>query len=289
MKRLVLVALAAMCAVRAFGLTEAEYDRLRESLKAPKLHPGITWAQLQQLHKQWLSKMYVVRGGKEWIQVRGWRPSTCELYELPAWREIPKAYEVEIHRVEPSGNWFARITKKDGPDSGKMGKVVPMKGMEGAAGDTKTLWLVERFSGERAKNEATGYTKTFDVWDVVSEETAASYRVPTAREVALAMRDKGKTFVVRMPVFVGPCPSCEGSGELVQEIEPSLTLSVKESEESGRGNFLRGPSLSQQLAEKRAKQPHSLKQPCPECDGSGKIYAEEFRTLIFKKRPARKK
>lgn len=282
MKRLMLAALAAVFAAGAFGLTDAERARLQASLRAPRLYPGITWEQLQRLHEEQLSKMYVVRDGKEgkdWIQIRDWSAVTCELKALPASQEIPKAYEVEIHRVEPTGDWFARVARKGKPNVGLMVKVVPPKGMAGEVGDVKMLWLVRR----RVPIDDAGAVSSTVVWAVIPEETAATYRVPTAREVALAMRDEGKTFVVKLPTATGPCPRCDGRGTLARP-EPRRSASARQEAGDGRDDFLTRPStpyLRAQQGAQRGGRAETIR--CPECDGRGAAYEEAFRTIFFKK------
>ena len=280
MRGAVLAVLAAFFATAACALDMEAYDRLRESLKAPKLHPGITWAQLRRLHEEQLSKMYVVRGGKEWIQVRGWSPMTCELRELPAYRTIPRVYEVEIHRLEPSGGWFARVARQGAPGSGTMGEVIPPKGMAGAVGDVKTLWLVQR----HGTVAGTGVPFTQAIWDVIPEETAAAYRVPTAREVALAMRDEGKTFVVRLPVSGSPCPRCGGRGVLARSAEAPRRATAGRDEGDGREDFLSRPSTPYLRAQSRTQGADRAETfRCPACAGRGSVYEEAFRTIFFKK------
>ena len=228
MKRLMLAALAAVFAAGAFGLTDAERARLQASLRAPRLYPGITWEQLQRLHEEQLSKMYVVRDGKEgkdWIQIRDWSAVTCELKALPASQEIPKAYEVEIHRVEPTGDWFARVARKGKPNVGLMVKVVPPKGMAGEVGDVKTLWLVRR----RVPIDDAGAVSSTVVWAVIPEETAA-----LGRRMAAALPD-GAVIAFTGGLGAGKTAFCRGLAEGLGCTDPvtSPTFAIV--------NYYRGP------------------------------------------------
>lgn len=121
-----------------------------------------------------------------------------------------------------------------------------------------------------------------------ADAEAASYHVPTAREVAIAMRDDGRTFVAKLPTARKICHACGGTGkapaEAAQAAGEAEGKAARQSREAnGRENFLYGPSLTEQLEAKRERQQRALPQPCPKCGGSGGFAVEEFRRLIFKK------
>lgn len=260
---------------------------LWESFKAPKLYPNITWQQLQKIHAEQISKMWIVRDGKEWIKVRDWKMYSPDgnafLRELPAWRGIPKEYAVEIHREMAQGSLLARLLLKNETNAKSfMGVLYPPKGMEGTlkVGDAATLWLGERTSGILQGKD---YYSAFDIYPA---KVAQTYRPPMAREVALAMKNEGKTFMVKLPTVAEDCSRCGGKGILQREEEPMVgggSASSVQRHGSGREGFLSIDSGAYQRAKERAARANQPRNFCPKCEGKGKIYEEEFRTLIFKK------
>lgn len=260
---------------------------LWESFKAPKLYTNITWTQLQKIHADQISKMWIVRDGKEWIKVREWRYDGIGKFyikELPAWRAIPKEYEVEIHKTGTQGRLFARIVLKGEKASrSRMGVLCPPKGMEEVLkiGDSKTLWLGQR--EEYGKYSETGQER-YPVFDIYPTAAAMTYRPPTAREVALAMKNEGKTFMVKLPTSETVCPKCAGS-RIIEPQNNSVQGAQTVTPENGKRSFLQNDSDAYRRAKERATQANLLPQrnACPKCGGTGKIYEEEFRTLIFKK------
>lgn len=269
----------------------AKGDSLDESFKAPKLYPNITWAQLQKIHAEQISKMWIVRDGKEWIKVRDWEWVSGSGYvpcALPALKTIPKQYEAEFHRELGQGRFLARVAHMEGERKvSNMVILYPPKGMEGMfnVAETKTLWLGQR-------NGETLGSKYYSAFDIYPTEAAKAYREPTAREVALAMKNEGKTFMVKLPTLAEPCPRCDGRGRLEPQ-EDALSdwgTPSQEKQAENEGGFLSTDSGAYRRAKERAarakewaaraNQPRNL---CPTCGGKGKVYKEEFRTLIFRK------
>lgn len=258
----------------------AKGDSLYESFEAPKLYPNITWAQLQKIHAEQISKMWIVRDGKEWIKVRDWEwgYKDASLQELPAWRGIPKEYDVEIHREMAQGSLLARLLPK-GEEGARsfMGVLYPPKGMEGTlkVGDSATLWLGQRRFGESGR----------PVFDIYPAAVAQTYRPPTAREVALAMKNEGKTFMVKLPTLAEPCPRCDGRGRLEpqEDVISGWGTPYQEKQAENEGGFLSTDSGAYRRAKERAARANQPRNLCPKCGGKGKVYKEEFRTLIFRK------
>lgn len=100
-----------------------------------------------------------------------------------------------------------------------MGRDVPSRGMEGTAqvGDARVLERERRISLLSAQSNVTGRKASLDIWDVIVEEGAATYHVPMTREVVIAMRDEGKSFVAWLLVAANPCLRCGGRGVLMKE------------------------------------------------------------------------
>lgn len=263
-------------------------NSLWESFEAPKLYPNITWAQLQKIHAEQISKMWIVRDGKEWIKVRDWKGDSFgdyDLRELPAWRAIPKEHEVEIHREGTQGRLLARVALKgEKSSSSRMGVLCPPKGMEGMfkVGDCRTLWLGQREGYGKYSESVRGVYPVFDIYPTAA---AITYRPPTAREVALAMKNEGKTFVAKLPTVEEVCPKCNGKGksESKEEATSSWATPSHEKQAENEGGFLSTDSVAYRRARERATRANQPRNLCPRCGGKGKIYEEEFRTLIFKK------
>ena len=270
-----------------------EQARLEASLRAPRFYPNITWAQLQKIHADQLAKMWVVRNGKEWLQVREWDEYGTGLRPTEVWATIPREYEIEIHDTDTQGRLFVRIVRKGRADaSGRMAVLDFPSGEAGtraySVGDSATLWLSQNPGEQDTRGARWGNGIYYPRYTIRTAREAAAYHVPTAREVAIAMRDDGRTFVAKLPTARKICHACGGTGktpaEAAQAAGAEEEKAARQSREAnGRENFLYGPSLTEQLEAKRERQQRTLPQPCPKCGGSGGFAVEEFRRLIFKK------
>lgn len=286
-----------LCVLLGVSLTVYGGSRaqLRESFHAPKIYADITWARFQPIHEEQIADMFVLRDGKEWIQVREWCLEYDEpsLKSLPALETIPKSYEGELHRRLSKGRLLARIDREG--QKAQMVVLKPAKGMNGLAdwaiGDTRKLWLVPMGQDIMAAMEE---DLPSSIYRVVPESEALRYKIPTAREAALAMRNEGRTFMVLLPTDISPCKRCKGRGVDPMQNDNREARRAQQTTswgggvsnvDNGRKHWLSSESRAFREAKKRIRRQRegTSRSPCPACDGTGKHVDVEFRTLIFRK------